>query len=108
MEYYKILLGEKVSNNSVYYGILFWSPVYRDIDYLVADCLPEMLYGGEDQLNDRFTFSEAKDHIARLKLHNKYEVVEIIKPAAPVKTNKVEKAQLTLQQQLNQEVSWTD
>lgn len=108
MDYYKVLLGKKFSDSSIYYGLLFWSPIYRDVDYLVADCPSEMLCGGEDQLNDEFTFAEAKDHIERLKLHEKYEVVEIIKPAATLKTNKGEKAQLTMEQQLNQEVSWTD
>lgn len=79
MKYYKILLGQKVFElTELTYGFLFWSPIYRDVDYLVCDLPAYMLTGGEDQLNSRFTYREAKDHIERLKLKEKYVVVKII------------------------------
>lgn len=78
---YKVLLGTELSNGiDVHWGFLFWSPVYRDVDYLVTD-IEGILEKGEDQLNCRFTLKEAKDHAERLNLKSKYNPVLIIEAA---------------------------
>lgn len=82
---YKVLLGTEFNEGlDVHWGFLYWSPIYRDVDYLVTD-LEGMLEQGEDQLNCRFTLTEAKDHVERLKLKSKYNPVLIIE-AAPETT----------------------
>ena len=83
---FKVLLGTGFNNGvDVDWGFLFWSPVYRDVDYLVTALGSDILEKGEDQLNCRFTLAEAKDHVDRLKLKSKYNPVIIIE-AAPKTT----------------------
>lgn len=82
---YKVLLGTEFNDGlGVHWGFLYWSPIYRDADYLVTD-LDGILEKGEDQLNCRFMLTEAKDHVERLKLKSKYNPVLIIE-AAPKAT----------------------
>lgn len=88
---YKVLLGTEFNNGAdVDWGFLFWSPVYRDVDYLVTALGSDILEKGEDQLNCRFTLSEAKDHVDRLKLKIKYNPVLIVE-AAPETTMRDQK-----------------
>ena len=78
-KYYKVLCGNIFDEaKEIYWGFLYWSPIYRDTDYLITALGPDILEKGEDKLNCGFTLSEAKDHVERLKLKQKYNIVAII------------------------------